>query len=376
MKRIWIAGAALRGPGYPNAQQTVSILEKSGDWQVRDHAHWLPEDLHLWRLASGPAWRMLATVAGLFFANLSSLVSVLLRCRRGDVVYVPYPGLFLMWLVSWIPGRIRPRCIVDAYISIWDSLYRDRGAGSGHGIAGHTLRWAEGRGLRAAWRVIVDTRANREYMTELFGLRPERVHAFPLAIDEEVFAPLAGKQIGGEIEVLFVGTFIPLHGVDVLLEGIGPLLDDLRFRFTFIGDGQSAPVLSRMLEARPKARVEWIRGWCPLDEIAARIAKADICLGIFGGHGKAARVLPFKLYMYMAMGKPVVSQLACSMPDEAPQPPICGADRTEDIRSAMLALAEDEGRRVRMGCVALDYYRQWLGNARVAQLWQRMLDTA
>ena len=48
-------------------------------------------------------------------------------------------------------------------------------------------------------------------------------------------------------------------------------------------------------------------GTVPLEDLPAEIARAGVCLGIFGTSAKAARVVPHKVYECMAMGRPVVT---------------------------------------------------------------------
>ena len=48
-------------------------------------------------------------------------------------------------------------------------------------------------------------------------------------------------------------------------------------------------------------------GWIPYEFIPNYLDKADVCLGIFGNTGKAARVIPGKVYEALAMGKAVIT---------------------------------------------------------------------
>ena len=377
--KLYVAGLGLRGDGYPNAARTIALLREHADLEVEDCGGWLPESLHLWRLAQMPRWRALRWLLVLVFGNLRSLLRVLMRLWTSPgMVYVPYPGVFFLFLASLLPRVWRPRCVVDGYISIWDSAFRDRSVARRQGSAARAIKWCEARALRAAAMVLVDTDANRDVFMAEFGLAADKVCSIPLAINEEQFTTIAAprsRRDAAAIRVLFVGTLIPLHGIDVILGAFARLVDDPRFEFRLIGDGQQAHLVAGFIAAHSSASVTWVRKWCTLDEIAQEIAAADICLGVFGGESKAARVLPFKLYMYLAAGRAIVSQALLSTPQGVPFPPIEALTqrRGTDLAAAIERIADDPARRERMQHEATAYYRRWLSNECVIDAWREVL---
>lgn len=378
--RLYVAGVGLHGAGYPNAARTVALLQRQPDIEVVQCGRWLPEGLHLWKLARMPRLEALRWLLLLVLGNLASLIRVCMRSHRAPgPTYIPYPGLFFLYWASFLPRRWRPRCIVDGYISVWDSMFRDRAADATGTLVARGLKRIEGRALRAAALVLVDTEANRDLCIGEFDLEPTKVRSLPLAIDEGRFNGVLSSEAAASdtpIRVLFVGTLIPLHGIGVVLDAISLLLADPRFEFRLIGNGQQADQVSRFFERHPGTRVTWVREWCPLDRIAAEIASADICLGVFGGSGKAARVLPFKLYMYLACGRPVVSQAALATPLGVPSPPIEALERAGGpaLADAIRRLADNPSLRQTMGRDSADYFRHWLSNACVVAAWRDILE--
>jgi glycosyltransferase involved in cell wall biosynthesis len=377
--KLYVAGLGLHGDGYPNASRTVALLRECADLEVVDCGGWLPESLHLWKLAQMPRWQALRWLLVLVFGNLRSLLRVLVRIRAArGLVYVPYPGVFFLFWVSLLPRGWRPVCIVDSYISIWDSAFRDRSVAQLRSLVARIVKWFEARALRAAAMVLVDTDVNRDVFMAEFGLEADKVRSLPLAIDEGRFIAVAESPVKRSvtpIRVLFVGTLIPLHGIDVMLDGLARLADDARFEFRLLGDGQQAKLVADFMAAHPSARITWVRKWCTLDEIATEIAAADICLGVFGGECKAARVLPFKLYMYLAAGRAIVSQSLLSTPQGIPFPPIevLAQYQGVDLAAAIQRIADHPARREHMQREAAAYYRRWLSNVRVMDAWREVL---
>ena len=369
-------GIGLRGDGYPNADRTMAALEREG-WRIDDQVCWLPLGMHLWRVARGPIGRRISWLLRFVWHGAFQCMRILFRVDRNAVLYIPYPAPLLLWWLSFVPRRLRSHCVVDAYVSIWDSMYRDRG---GHGrdrsIVSRVVHWFEGRALRAADLVLVDTEANERQMALDFSLEPMRVKSVPLAIEEAVFlsVPLLHGDVLRRVRVLFVGTMIPLHGVDVVLDAARLLRNDRRIEFRLVGDGQQAHLIEDAIAEYDPELFSWRRGWCDIRIIASEIRKADICLGVFGGSGKAARVLPFKLYMYLAAGRAVISQADLSVPAGAPMPPIEGVEPAQgyELANAIVRLVNDPTRLSKLGLSSREYYLHWLSHSRLRNVWSEL----
>ena len=156
---------------------------------------------------------------------------------------------------------------------------------------------------------------------------------------------------------------------------IGFLLGDDRFEFFIVGDGQEATVVEKFCAAHPKAALRWVRKWQSPAELNDLLNSAHVCLGVFGGDGKAARVLPFKLYLYLAQGRAVITQSDMSLPQGAPFPPVVGVDweQPEQITSALLAMERQPAWRNKMEREARAYFETYLSNACVVDAWLELL---
>lgn len=155
--------------------------------------------------------------------------------------------------------------------------------------------------------IVVDTDLNADYFTETFGLSPSKIMALPLSIDTANFRPAPYQPRDDSCTVLFVGTFVPLQGADVIARAAVALESRPNLRFRLIGSGQTAETVARIFGNRRPKNVEWITRWMSSEELAQEIREADICLGIFDAGPKAQRVWPLKNYAYMAVGRATIT---------------------------------------------------------------------
>jgi glycosyltransferase involved in cell wall biosynthesis len=217
-------------------------------------------------------------------------------------------------------------------------------------------RWA----FRCADLVISDTRAHKDYYCREFGLAPERIAVVPVGFDDRVFPQYlaADRQpekpaLPGRFTVLFFGSFLPLHGVEAVIEAARKIERVAKtVRFHFIGSGQTLGPVRDLASNYGLENVEF-EGWLSQRELANRVAeRADICLGIFGRTEKARRVVPHKIYQAMALGKAVITARTPAAEEffnHRENVFFCERDDPGSLADAVLELKENMGLREKLG---------------------------
>jgi glycosyltransferase involved in cell wall biosynthesis len=253
-------------------------------------------------------WRKIAAVACKLILAYPILIWRYLRLPRHDVVLVGYLG-HLDVLVLWPFAALRGVPVVwDAFLSLYETVVEDRQMiGPRHPLAWLIWAW-DWLACRAADLVLLDTRAHAHWFQSEFKLRDGRTDAVFVGAEPDAFAPLpdAGTESGGPVRVLFYGQFIPLHGIETIVTAAARSAPE-RYSWTIIGTGQEEARIRKLLEAKPIPHLRWI-AWVPYAQLRENIASADICLGIFGQSGKAARVIPNKVFQVIAAGRPLVTR--------------------------------------------------------------------
>ena len=296
--------------------------------------------------------------------------SVAVRQRRihgVDAVVAGYPAQ-LDAPGAWLAARARRvPLVVDAMISLADTLGGDRArarAGSAAGRALEALDWAA---LHAGSVVMTDTKAHADYFADRFGVPRERLAVVPVGAEQDVFRPAPAPD---HSNVLFYGKLAPLHGVTTVLEaarrpGVPPV--------KLIGDGQLGGWLAAELRRDRPPGLEHLP-WVPYERLGHEVAAAAICLGVFGTSDKAARVVPNKVFQAMAVGRPVVTadtpgvrELLTHDKDALLVP----AGDAAALAGALVRLAADEALRRRLGEAAR---RRYLEVAQPRVVAQRLLD--
>ncbi len=129
----------------------------------------------------------------------------------------------------------------------------------------------------------------------------------PVGFDIDIFRPSAVAEKENRFTVLFFGSFLPLHGVDCILEAAKIVSsEEPSIQFRFIGSGQTL-LLAKNLASKLYLSNVTFEDWLPMNELPNRIASSDICLGIFAKTEKARRVVPHKIFQAMGMKKPVIT---------------------------------------------------------------------
>jgi len=231
-----------------------------------------------------------------------------LRAPRHDAVFVAYMGHFDV-LVLWPFAKLRRVKIVwDAFLSLYDTVVEDRALVKSGGLLASSVGALEGLACAAVDFIILDTKEHAAYFRQRYKIPPKKLVSVWVGAETGIFSPRAVKKESGAdapFNVLFYGQFIPLHGVEFIVDAARRTNDPL-INWTIIGHGQESNRLKKLLDEKSIPSLAMI-DWVPYRELPMRIAGADICLGVFGQSAKAARVIPNKVFQVLAMARPLIT---------------------------------------------------------------------
>lgn len=362
--KILIMGVHLNSEAYPNTRFRIEGLKQSDQIEVSE-MNFPMSTGNLYR-AGGLFRKILAGIRGMFAHFMVTLKYVF--SEKPDIVYVPYPAVFVVFLLSWLPGKLKPkRIFVDAFISPYDTIVNDRALLKKNSVLARILYRLEKRAYLFSTKVIVDTPQNLDFLASVFLLEKSKLVSIPLSTDEHQFKPEKYRAEIGICRVLFVGTLVPLHGIQTVLNAVSILSDRPDITFRIIGDGQEAGKVEHW-KLNNVTTLYWQKDWLPSALIAKEIERADICLGIFGSGHKTQRVCPFKIYAYAGVGRPIITgstDWTEKFQAEAGEKffettPVGDAEKLADM---ILALANDPTRREKLALASRRLYELHLSNA-------------
>ncbi len=288
------------------------------------------------RLKIGIAW----------MASYPLLLFSYLRMPKHDVVIVPYLGnidVLLLWPLARLRGT---RICWDMFISLYDTAVEDRRLVQKGSWTARLLYRVEWVSVHVADVVLMDTAEHARYVATLYRVPGPHVQVVWVGAETGLFrkSPLPIK--GGPIQILFYGQFIPLHGLETLLEGIR--LAQARqgspeMHFTIIGTGQEAAKIDKKISSLSLQCIQRI-DWVDYADLPERISQADICLGIFAAEGKAGRVIPNKVFQILAVGRPLITRDSAAI-RELVQPSLAirlvDPEAPEDLAEQLVALSRN-----------------------------------
>jgi glycosyltransferase involved in cell wall biosynthesis len=156
---------------------------------------------------------------------------------------------------------------------------------------------------------------------------------------------------------VFCGSFMPLHGADVIVRAAALLADRPEIRVVLVGGGQTKPAtedLARSLGCRNVSFVDARYG----DALREILCGADVLLGVFGSSEKAMVVVPNKVVDALALGKPMITggtPAIRRLLDPTQIRTVPPGDVAE-LADAIVALHDDATERARLGRAARRAY--------------------
>ena len=383
MKSFQVFGVTQISDSYPNIKYKLTALQrllgdKYSEYVTRSNGSVAAKGFFS-ALSSASftfIWRFLIGHIKVFFYSIR---------HSAESVYVCYPGIVITaWLGLPFIRKRYPVVFLDAFISLYDTVVIDRKILKENGVLAKTLYRLEKKAFAAATVVVVDTPENASYYSELFEIPIDKFRAMPLCIP-----PLSAdtnktvERTPGRVRCVFAGTLVPLQGIRTIVDAAALLEQEPDIEFVCIGDGQHAEYIGRYLATTSNPRLTWHRGHYPTDFIVQQIREADICLGIFGDGPKAQRVLPYKIYYYLALGMPVVTAMTDTAIRTLAECQGLGVDRpfvlvpagdAQSLANSIRELRDNPDERTRTGASGAEYFQRALSDSAIDQSLKELIE--
>lgn len=303
------------------------------------------------------AWLRLASRLLLAYPRL---ILRYLRLPDHDWILVGYPAIVDLLVIRPFAWIRRKPIAMDWFLSAYDTIVLDRRLCSRTSLPASLIYFAEWICVRAADIAFMDTATHAQRMSRLFNIPANRCGHVWVGVEASNFdlsEHSTPKRQAGVTRVLFYGQFIPLHGLETIIEAAG-LLKNEPVDWIVIGTGQEAARIDGQLEKLQLPRVRRTR-WVAYEALASELQHADVCLGIFGTSDKAASVIPNKVFQILAAGRPLITRASPAinelLTEPAPDVALVTAGNARELADAVMAwsrhpppLLQDEARSRRL----------------------------
>lgn len=294
-------------PEYPRHRNLLGALEANGIEVVECHysmATSFKERLESAQTLSGRIKYGLRLLGSYF-----SLTVKFLKAPAVDAVLVGYPGYFHVRFVRLLQmARNRKAVLVyDIFFSLYDAVVSDRKMLAQDSVAARLIHAIERDACRAADICLIDTAAHRDYIAAEFDIAREKIRRVFVGPTFAVSSvERTQDSVGESFKVLFVGTYIPLHGIGTILGAAEKLKHDQGILFTLVGTGQLREEMEAKARDAGLSNVEFV-DWIDRRDMPDTLQSCDLALGVFGTTEKATRVIPIKVFDICAAGVPFVT---------------------------------------------------------------------
>lgn len=201
----------------------------------------------------------------------------------------------------------RNQLINDFFISSYDTYVYDRKKAMPYSPTVWWKYFQDWINFRFSKYLITDTKEHFLYWEKLFGKFNGKLLVMPVLADQNIYFP-QNKTPNSISKILFFGSFIPLHGIDIILEAFHILdQEKIKYEAEIIGNGQMFDSMQQLHVSLCLQNVQMNGSFLSENQLAKKINEATLILGIFGDSQKAKSVVPNKVYQAMACKKPIIT---------------------------------------------------------------------
>lgn len=224
---------------------------------------------------------------------------------RPDLILVGFPSHSDVGTAKAVSVATGAPLICDPLTSLWETELDRHGIGR-RSASGLRYRLTDRVSCSLADQIWLDTQTHIDWYAAEFGIPAGKFRRAWIGADDEIMKPRP-KRSGDPFTVFFYGTFIPLQGIEHIVDAAALVeREDERIRFVLCGHGQTHAQMRDRARGLALGNLEFIPSR-PVSELAQLIAQSDVCLGIFGSGEKTRRVIPNKAFDALACERALIT---------------------------------------------------------------------
>ena len=239
--------------------------------------------------------------------------ALLKKIKRTDFVWVPcFRQRDILSASKWCLNK-NIKLIIDPLISSWDkqTYEKERILNQKQSDA---LKKKESSLFNKADFVLADTNLHANLFQKKLCVDKNKIFTVYVGAEDSLFNNLPSKNnTKKKFEILFYGSFLPLHGSEIIIKAAKYFKKNNNVHWTMLGAGPDLHKCKALAKDCPsisfEEKIEYTK-------LALRIKEADLLLGIFGSSNKAGNVIPNKVFQSLATGKTVITRKSNAYPKE------------------------------------------------------------
>lgn len=299
-----------------------------------------------------------------------------LTLSKPDVIIATSPQLLCAlsgwWLAYWkrVPFVFEVR-------DLWPESLAAVGAGGEGTLLHRVLGAIAGFLYRHADRIVVVTPAFKDHLIRHWNVPKEKISIVENGVETDLFLPDSSAanlrrelNLEGRFLICYIGTMGNAHGLDTLIAAAQDLQNSMpNAIFLLIGEGAEKQRIVELAAVRGLVNLQFL-GQQPRENIPAYVSAADLCLVMLKKTELFKTVIPTKLLEYMACERPVIVAVdgqARQIIEEANAGVFVEPENHSALSQAILDLAQDPKRRLRMGTNGRQYIINKLSRKKTAQ---------
>jgi glycosyltransferase involved in cell wall biosynthesis len=337
MKKILFFG--IYYPDYPRNKVLIEGFEKNG-YKI-DHCRVDP------RIKKGISkyrelWKMARS----------------LDLRNYDFIWVAFPGHTCMWLAKII-FHTQP-IFFDVFLSLFEANVKDRKIYNSYSLKGIRDKFLDWYSIRLADMVILDTNAHIKAFHQKYFLNYKKAKRIFLSstLPAKVNPRYEKKE---NFIVHFHGSFIPLHGVEYIIQAAKLIEEYKNIKIKMVGGGQKFNEMKALATSLQVENVEFLGRLEDYNDVLSYLDKGDIMLGMFAASGRGHWVIPNKIFEGMAFGKPIITAETEGIKEllvDRENVLFVKAGDSKDLAQKIIELYSNDNLREKIGRHALKTYKE------------------